>query len=230
MPTEQKRKRLERIRDASAWAGLGFVLFLGVGFAVMCFRTAPTEDDASLSLAVLAASTILGWLAGTLMSPGTAREEARFGATARAISTFASGYLLAKADRLVDAVLAPQAVLASPTVLPAFRLAMAVTAFAGVFLHTYILRVYILLWVPPPATPTSRPDRPRVSRSDAALRRGRGGLRRRAAPHSSPTTARPAQPGWNCGRTGGSPSAAEGVVLPYPAPQQTATSVAIPDV
>jgi hypothetical protein len=159
MPTESKRKRLERVRDASAWAGLAGIVLLGAGLTVLCFRTAATPDDASLSLTILAASVVLGWLAGTLASPGTAREEARFGATARAISTFASGYLLAKTDRIVDAVLAPQAVLAPPSVLPAFRIAMAVAAFAGVFLHIYILRVYILRWVPEPGPPPAPGDR-----------------------------------------------------------------------
>ncbi len=133
---------------------------------MLCFRTAPTPDDVSLNLAILAASIVLGWLAGTLMTPGSAREETQFGAAGRAISTFASGYLLAKVDNLVNALLAPKLLLESSSVLPAFRITMALTAFAGMFLHIYVLRVYVLRWTSNPDDAKPSGDRGRTLSSE----------------------------------------------------------------
>lgn len=150
MSPEAKQKRLERVGQMSAWLALGFIALMGIVLIILCFRVAPTPDDVSLNLAILIASTVFGWLAGMLMSPSSSREEGQFGVAAKAISTFASGYLLAKIDQLLNALLSPKALLESSSVLPAFRVAMALAAIAGMFLHIYILRVYILQAVPDP--------------------------------------------------------------------------------
>ena len=148
MSPEQKQKRLERLGDAAAWAGEGLILLLGVGFVILCFRMAPTPDDVSLNFAILGASVVFGWLAGMLFTPSTSREEGQFGVAAKAISTFASGYLLAKIDNILNALLTPKMLLESSSLLPAFRLTLSLAAFVGMFLHIYILRVYILHAVP----------------------------------------------------------------------------------
>jgi hypothetical protein len=148
MTPQQRQKQLERIRKSSAWGAAFIILTLGVVFAILCFRLAPTPDDASLNLALMGASIVVGWLAGTLASPGTLREEGRFGTTAKAISTFISGYLLAKIDNVMNALLAPRTLLESASLLPAFRLAMTLAVTIGTALGIYICRVYILDWVP----------------------------------------------------------------------------------
>src|SRR5438552_672197 len=98
MSPELKQKRLERVGERSAWAGELFIAVLGIVLVILCFRVAPTPDDVSLNLAILVVSILFGWLAGMLMSPSSSREEGKFGVAAKTISTFASGYLLAKID------------------------------------------------------------------------------------------------------------------------------------
>lgn len=158
MTQQQRQRQLERVRKSSAWGGAVSILLLGVVFVILCFRMAPTPDDVSLNLAILGASIVVGWFAGTLMSPGTFREEGQFGAAAKTISTFVSGYLLAKIDGVLNALLAPKMLLESSSLLPAFRIAMTLAVVVGTSLGVYIFRVYVLNWVPDSKGPDGLED------------------------------------------------------------------------
>jgi len=148
MTPPQKQKQLDRVRRNSAWAGAIFIDVIFVIFLVLSFYVAPAPADVVLNVAILATSVIVGWLLGTLLSPGTLREQGQFGNTAKAISTFISGYALAKIDDVLNAIFAPKMLLESTSVLPAFRLAMALSGVVGMALVIYMMRVYILEWVP----------------------------------------------------------------------------------
>jgi hypothetical protein len=156
MTDEPRRPDLDRLRRVSSYAALGILIVVFLILIVLCFLTARTTDDASLSIAIFMAAMLLGWLTGFLLSPGTAREEARFGAAAKAISAFASGFLLAKLDNLLNALLAPKMVVEASSVLPAFRITIALSGFAGTVIYMYIARTYLLEWLPGPDNSTAK--------------------------------------------------------------------------
>jgi hypothetical protein len=139
--------------------GAVFIWLFFFGFIALCFQIAPTPDDRYLNLAIFGASVIIGWLLGTLISAGTSREEAQFGKAAKAISAFASGYVLAKIDNVVNALLAPKALLESANLLPAFRLIMSVAVITGAALWIYIVRAYILDWALTTKSVRNPPDK-----------------------------------------------------------------------
>ena len=148
MTAQQRQTQIDRVRRISAWAGAIFIDVILLIFLVLSFYVAPGTADVVLNIAILAASVVVGWLMGTLLSPGTLREQGQFGTATKAISTFISGYLLAKIDNVLNAIFAPKMLLESTSVLPAFRMAMALSGVVGMALVIYIMRVYVLEWVP----------------------------------------------------------------------------------
>lgn len=113
-----------------------FGCLLGTTFFVLCFYVGASATDYSLNLAIMAAATTIGWLLGIVASPYDQAEQQRFSSVTRAVSAFVSGYLAAKLDALVNAVVAPGLIL-NP--LPGFRallfLGSALLATIGTFAY-----------------------------------------------------------------------------------------------
>lgn len=113
---------------------------VSVILVVLCFKMAPSPQDAYLNIAIVLASVSVGWLLGTFVSPESASEQGRFMTYGKAVSAFVSGYLVSKLDKVVEEILSPQT-LAVP--LAAFRLSASIAAMISALLVTYILRAYV---------------------------------------------------------------------------------------
>jgi hypothetical protein len=90
-----------------------------------------------INVLVLISGALIGWVVGMLMTPVTGNEQAHFPEYGKALSTFVTGYLVAKLDRLFESVVG------TPTnineVLIA-RLLLFISSFALGTLATYIWR------------------------------------------------------------------------------------------
>jgi hypothetical protein len=112
---------------------------LGIALVVLCFRVGQGGEIHSLNIAVLVFAASTGWLAGILLSPYDPKEVSAFPRYAAAVSAFASGYLVSKADRVLEELLKPE-FLFSPVA--GFRLLAGVSAFAIALIITYVYRAY----------------------------------------------------------------------------------------
>src|SRR5262245_24059073 len=77
--------------------GLGILAALGLLWASLAFGS----PDSRFNIVLLISGGLIGWLIGILMTPGPSEKE-RFTAYGVALATFASGYLVAKIDRLIE--------------------------------------------------------------------------------------------------------------------------------
>ncbi|MRR11180.1 hypothetical protein EG835_01525 [bacterium] len=84
---------------------------MGATLVVLCFRVGASTQDQSLNLAIMVAAMTVGWLLGILVSPYDQDEQKRFSSVTRAVSAFVSGYLAAKLDALINALVAPDLIL-----------------------------------------------------------------------------------------------------------------------
>jgi hypothetical protein len=116
---------------------------IGVGLAgtlaFLCFRFGSSSEDHDLNLAIMVVATIIGWILGVLVSPYDQGEQRQFTSLARVASAFITGYLAAKVNSLIDAILSPQLLL---TPLPAFRALLFVGAALLATLGTFVYRRY----------------------------------------------------------------------------------------
>src|SRR6516165_4218509 len=96
-----------KIVGSCASAGL-----LGLTLVILSFYIgAPAAVP--ISIAVIVVGTAVGWLLGLVVSPYSESEKTRFGGYARAFGVFASGYLVAKADKVLEKVFDPDFLLDS---------------------------------------------------------------------------------------------------------------------
>jgi hypothetical protein len=116
--------------------GLGLAVVLpAIGLGVFTQGT-----SRSLNLLIVIAGGLVGWIVGMLMAPVSASEAKHFPEYGTAVSTFAAGYLVAKADKLFDLYFKDATVITGPLI---GRLAMFVSAFALGALSTYVWRSYV---------------------------------------------------------------------------------------
>lgn len=95
--------------------------------------------DLWMSIVLMVFGGCLGWLTGVLASPYTDREAHQFSSMARAVGTFASGYLVAKVDRLSSNLLNPDFLLNAEVGLRVMTMISSMSIF---FLMTFIFRNY----------------------------------------------------------------------------------------
>lgn len=81
----------------------------------------------------------VGWLFGILLSPYSAGEQEAFGEYAKAFGVFASGYLVGKADKVVEELFSPGFLIDS---LHGFRTMAFVSAFLIGMITTFVFRRY----------------------------------------------------------------------------------------
>ena len=114
-------------------------LLLGASLLVLCFFVGTGAEVRALSVTIILFGASAGWLVGVLVSPYSVRENEVFPKYAAAASAFASGYLISKADGLIDVVLKPEYVFAP---LVGFRLVAGLSASIVALIITYIYRTY----------------------------------------------------------------------------------------
>jgi len=120
-------------------ASTGSAGVLLITLVALCFLVGQGREVRALNIVVLVFGAAAGWLARVLVSPDDPTEARTFPQYAGAISAFASGYLVSKADRVLEQILDPET-LFSPVA--AFRILAAVSTFAITLLITYVYRVY----------------------------------------------------------------------------------------
>ena len=120
-----------------ATAVFAFLGFAGLSVAAWLMGADTTARVLNFVFLILAVS--LGWLIGIIASPYSASEEKQFSVLVKAASAFGSGYLVAKLDPLVTAMLAPGQ-MRDP--LAAFRGASFVAAFVLAWILTFVFRAY----------------------------------------------------------------------------------------
>lgn len=121
------------------WASgiVGVVL----GGTVMYLSYAMGDDfkASSLNILIVVCGLVLGWLLGILLAPYSETEAKKFTAYAKAFSVFASGYLIGKIDKVVEALFQPNFIL-----VPAhgFRFLSFLAALVIGLVFTFVFRMY----------------------------------------------------------------------------------------
>lgn len=113
---------------------IGCILFVIVGFC--CFTIG---DLASINILIACFGGVLGWIVGILATPLDSNETAKFSSYTAAISTFLTGFLVAKLDRLFE--LSIQNGLPPPSALGQYLIFG--TSFGLGALFTFIGRLYL---------------------------------------------------------------------------------------
>ncbi|MEH2537199.1 MULTISPECIES: hypothetical protein [unclassified Bradyrhizobium] len=119
---------------------IGYLLALFVVVPVIAGGVFSLGSSRSLNLLLVITGALTGWVVGMLMAPVSKSEAKHFPEYGKAISTFAAGYLVAKADKLFDLYFKDGSAIDELLI---GRLAMFVSAFAVGALSTYVWRMYV---------------------------------------------------------------------------------------
>jgi len=95
--------------------------------------------DFAVRVTLMVFGACIGWVLGVFASPYSEAEAGRFSAFAKVAGTFASGYLLGKADGLFTHILSPSFLVNMDSGLRLVSVGSAVVIF---FLFTFIFRNY----------------------------------------------------------------------------------------
>jgi hypothetical protein len=94
------------LKISIAFATLMLLIVFG-----LCFVIGGDAQSHYLNIAVFVFSWALGWLLGTMIAPYDSGEATLFSRVSKAVSAFASGYLLAKMDELTKSLFDPAFIL-----------------------------------------------------------------------------------------------------------------------
>jgi hypothetical protein len=123
---------------------LGDLLAAILILIVLCTAAAFIKNDRQdvyLNLSFIVFGISVGWLVGIFIAPYTGAERTRFSEYAGAISTFISGYLVGKIDRLITHAFDPAVFTTMPRVY-VFRISSFVVASITTMIIIYVLRNY----------------------------------------------------------------------------------------
>src|SRR5262245_29749662 len=89
------------MKQMGPWIGFLLAVLVLIGMVIGTWE--PENQSAMrLNLWILIAGGLIGWGVGMLMTPISDAEEKKFPEYAKLISTFVTGYLVAKIDKLFD--------------------------------------------------------------------------------------------------------------------------------
>ena len=118
---------------------VALLMFTVLAMAALYITTEPVVIPMNATIMILGLS--LGWLCGTFMTPYNNRESEYVSSFTKAVSVFTGGYLIGKADKLVEYILSPDFLV---NTLSAFRIMAFVASFVISLMLTYIFRQYYL--------------------------------------------------------------------------------------
>jgi len=119
----------------SAAAGLA----LGGTVTYLSYAMGDDFKASSLNLLIVVLGLALGWLLGILLSPYSETEEKKFTEYAKAFGVFASGYLVGKVDKVIEALFQPDFIIDS---VHGFRVMSFLAAVIISLVFTFIFRRY----------------------------------------------------------------------------------------
>jgi hypothetical protein len=108
---------------------------------ICCFSVRNTRTDVFLNLSIFVLGASVGWLIGVLIAPYTAKEQTEFAQYVGIVSTFVSGYLVAKLDPTITKILSPDYLLAL-TATAGFRVIVFSSSLLVATLITFVFRKY----------------------------------------------------------------------------------------
>ena len=121
-------------------AGAGFVAAgCALCLLILTFLVSTSALEGALTWTLILLGAAGGWLIGLIASPYDPREEARFAKYAGVISAFASGYLVAKLDPLLNYIAKPEFLLASTN---GFRIVSFLISLIVATAYTHAVRSY----------------------------------------------------------------------------------------
>jgi hypothetical protein len=126
------------------WIGFSFAALcvLGIIYAALAMKTPAELSPRQLNLVILIAGGLIGWVVGMLITPVSPKDQVIFSETGKALSTFVTGYLVAKIDRIFDIAMRQDT---NVNGLLVGRLLMFVSMFALGVLATFVWRSYVHL-------------------------------------------------------------------------------------
>jgi hypothetical protein len=128
----------EHFMNYKIWGSCASAGLLGLTIVVLSFYIgAPSATP--LNIAVIVIGAAVGWLLGFVMSPYSKKEKDRFTVYASMFGVFASGYLVSKADKVLEKIFDPDFLLDS---VHGFRTLAFVTALILGLVVTFVFREY----------------------------------------------------------------------------------------
>jgi hypothetical protein len=112
---------------------------LGAVLIVLSFYLGNSSKEVAINIAVMVLGISLGWLIGIIISPYSVNEKKMFSEYTKAIGVFASGYLVGKIDRFIEALLRPDFILDSTI---GFRFIAFISSLVIAIMITFVYRHY----------------------------------------------------------------------------------------
>ena len=140
MADERNQLLKELFPNAKVGASFASAGVLGIALLAITVLMSPDRRAWAFNGGVLVLGVSAGWLMGIVASPYDASEQKQFFTFGKALSVFASGYLIGKVDKLMERVLSPDFLL-SPVV--AFHVMIFLSAFLIAFVATFVARRYL---------------------------------------------------------------------------------------
>lgn len=113
---------------------------LSIALVVLTVKFSTEPAQAAFSLLILVAGYAIGWLLGIVVSPYSKEEKDSFTEYAKALGAFASGWLVGKIDKVVEAIFQPDFLLKEP--LNSFRIIAFGSALIIALVITFVFRMY----------------------------------------------------------------------------------------
>ena len=83
-------------------------LIVIIALAIACFQMGKTNrEELILNYSHLLLGLVIGWVVGHIVSPYNSQEKEVFSGYIKAVAAFVSGYILSKADKLIDRIIDP---------------------------------------------------------------------------------------------------------------------------
>jgi hypothetical protein len=114
-------------------------LVLGGTVTYLSYAMGDDFKASSLNILIVVLGLALGWLLGILLSPYSDTEEKKFTEYAKAFGIFASGYLVGKIDKVIEALFQPDFILDS---VHGFRVMSFIAALIISLVFTFVFRRY----------------------------------------------------------------------------------------
>lgn len=86
---------------------------LSIGIIALCFIVAPNRQSGAMALLIGIVGMLIGWMIAVALTPYSKEEKYQFSVYSKAIGVFASGYLVAKIDKVFEYLLDPNNIFAS---------------------------------------------------------------------------------------------------------------------
>ena len=140
MADEGKQLLKELFPNAKVGASFASAGVLGLILLIVTILMSPDRRAWAFNGGILVLGVCAGWLMGIVVSPYDVTEQKQFFTFGKALSVFASGYLIGKVDKLTERVLSPDFLL-NPVVV--FHVMIFLSAFLISLVVTFVARRYL---------------------------------------------------------------------------------------